>query len=192
MELKEINSKETRLRELVGLHSQRCYDFVRWTILDTEAADDILVDVFRDFGERFRKIENEKREWKIPVHLYPYQITWLHLRKVLLKESFSFALDDHGKRFLGIDTNLSLKSSLDSEFDRKLFLYRLKGIDVEHRIPIILKDLLKFEDEEATQILGLRWGVYRHRLHRGRLELKELLKGSAKTSFTELKPGWAT
>jgi len=46
----------------------------------------------------------------------------------------------------------------------------------------VLRDILKFEDEETSRILGVRWGVYRHRLHRGRLELKDNLRGKAITA----------
>ena len=54
---------------------------------------------------------------------------------------------------------------------------RLGRIDPEFRAPIVLRDVLGFEDEESVRILGLRWGVYRHRLHRGRLECKDALRG---------------
>ena len=54
---------------------------------------------------------------------------------------------------------------------------RLTRVDSELRAPVVLRDILKFEDEEVAQILGLRWGVYRHRLHRGRLDFKDALKG---------------
>jgi len=42
---------------------------------------------------------------------------------------------------------------------------------------MVLRDVLKFDDEEILRILNIRWGVYRHRLHRGRLAFRESLKG---------------
>jgi DNA-directed RNA polymerase specialized sigma24 family protein len=54
---------------------------------------------------------------------------------------------------------------------------RLGRVDTELRAAVILRDILKFDDEEAAKILGLRWGVYRHRLHRGRLDFKDALRG---------------
>lgn len=57
------------------------------------------------------------------------------------------------------------------------YLSRLSRVDIDFRAPMVLKDILRFDDEEILRILGIRWGVYRHRLHRGRLAFRESLKG---------------
>lgn len=54
---------------------------------------------------------------------------------------------------------------------------RLRLLDTDLRAPVILRDHLGFEEESILQILGLRWGVFRHRLHRGRIELQKFLQG---------------
>lgn len=54
---------------------------------------------------------------------------------------------------------------------------RLRLLDFDLRSPVLLHDLLGVEAQLILQILGLRWGAFRHRLHRGRVELQWLLQG---------------
>ena len=56
-------------------------------------------------------------------------------------------------------------------------LERLRALDWDLRLILVLYDVLHFSAQEVQEILGLRWGVCRHRLHRARMECKELLKG---------------
>lgn len=55
---------------------------------------------------------------------------------------------------------------------------RIRALDLDLALPVLLKDRLKLEDSEILQILQIRWGVFRHRLHRGRVELMELFTGT--------------
>ncbi len=55
------------------------------------------------------------------------------------------------------------------------WLRRFQQVEIEFRAPIVLRHLLGFEDEECLQILGLRWEIFRYRLHQGRLEFSSIL-----------------
>lgn len=55
---------------------------------------------------------------------------------------------------------------------------RLLLLDIDLRAPVILRDHLNFDEESCLRILELRWGVFRHRLHRGRMELQRLFQGA--------------
>jgi DNA-directed RNA polymerase specialized sigma24 family protein len=54
---------------------------------------------------------------------------------------------------------------------------RLGSLEPELRATLILKDVIGLLDEEVSEILGLRWGIYRHRLNRGRVDWCQILKG---------------
>ncbi|MBI1861817.1 MAG: hypothetical protein HYR96_12960 [Deltaproteobacteria bacterium] len=54
---------------------------------------------------------------------------------------------------------------------------RLRMLDFDLRAPVVLNDHLKLDQDVILKILGLRWAVFRHRLHRGRVELQKLLQG---------------
>ncbi len=58
------------------------------------------------------------------------------------------------------------------------FIDRLQQVDSELRIVLVLKDILGMEEDDILSIVRIRWAIYRHRLHRGRLELKEALEGT--------------
>jgi DNA-directed RNA polymerase specialized sigma24 family protein len=55
---------------------------------------------------------------------------------------------------------------------------RVQFLSFELRVMLVLHDLMGFGSDEVTQILELRWGIVRHRLHRARCEWQRLVRGS--------------
>ena len=47
----------------------------------------------------------------------------------------------------------------------------LFSLSTDERVVLVLRDILKFEDADVLSILDLRWQVFRHRLHRARVDL---------------------
>jgi RNA polymerase sigma-70 factor (ECF subfamily) len=52
----------------------------------------------------------------------------------------------------------------------------LERLSSEHRTVIVLKDIDDLKYEEIAEILAVPVGTIRSRLHRARLELRELLR----------------
>lgn len=109
-----------------------------------------------------------------------YRIAWERIRDETVALSFQWNLGRDTRLLKRWDENLLLKDPArePAAFDAAI-LERLRRVDAELRAPVVLKDILRMEDEEVVRILNLRWGVYRHRLHRGRLEFREALRGRA-------------
>jgi len=54
----------------------------------------------------------------------------------------------------------------------------LRRLSAEHRIVLVMKDMEGFKYEEMAQILSVPIGTIRSRLHRARLELREVLQSA--------------
>lgn len=169
--------KETfsnHLKEFVQAEAQGVFAF--GVALGLATSDpEWLSDIFSDFGSQFRARAKQKGFIWEPMELKVllYSVAWKHLKPLLSGQTFErFSL-------LGRDTRLVQKTETDlfqvsqSDFQQE-FVPRLGHLDLEQRVLIVLRDVLQFSDEEAMRVTDLRWGIYRHRLHRGRLELEAL------------------
>lgn len=171
------------LREFIKENDQRVYDFCTYLLDADFAVEDVVLSVFREFGEYFRR-----HRWLAAgispeeMRLQLFQIAWAQIQDCLHQSSFPIIGGRDTRTLKGLDEDIlpARGESRDRVAQRaeNRVRDRLSRVDAELRAPVVLRDVLKFEDEEAARILGLRWGVYRHRLHRGRLDFKDALKGT--------------
>jgi len=59
------------------------------------------------------------------------------------------------------------------------FLAALRRLGPDARAAVVLRDIHGFAYEEASSVAGVPVGTFKFRLHRGRAELRALLRGSA-------------
>ncbi len=173
---------DTKFLELVRKTKQRVYDFLYLMLPIPEEVDEIMVASFRWFGS------SKNAE---PSELALFSRAWQNLQAVLRSEVPESSMGRDTRVLSSFDDNLLTQKKLSKD-QQTILLKRMATIDADFKAPVILKDVLKFEDEEILKILGLRWGVYRHRLHRGRLEVKDALKGKNAPVFSLAKPAWVT
>lgn len=169
------------LREFIKENDQKVYDFCSYLVDERWDLEGVVLQVFREFGDSYRsQFFKATAADSLEARIKLFQMAWERCRDVLAQVHVSLPSGRDTRQLQGIDEDL-LKD-WNPRFKRWDALEaqvkeRLSRVDPEFRAPVILKDVLKFSDEEAARILGLRWGVYRHRLHRGRLDLKESLRG---------------
>ena len=142
--------------------------------------DDLVLDIFRKFGDEYRsEFGKEGNQWeRHELQVKLFALAW----KVV--QRWSRRLVDGW--LPGRDTRLLQRLEADllagwtdkHQVENAEVTIRLGMVDMEYRAPVILRDILQFQDEEVLRILGLRWGVYRHRLHRGRLAMVDGLRGT--------------
>lgn len=185
------------LRDFVKENGAALYDFCSYLLPAEYAVDDLVLSVFREFGELFRKI-TAKRDmaWgAVELRIRLFALAWEQIREVSGNFQFSWALGRDTRQLKGWDTDILDKTQAApqnklGEFE-PVAVDRLHRVDLEVRAPVVLRDILRFDDEEVVRILGTRWGVYRHRLHRGRLDYRELLHGYTE-AITAGKPERST
>jgi DNA-directed RNA polymerase specialized sigma24 family protein len=187
------NAKKARkesapeLREFVKEHDQRVYSFCYYLSAGQIPIEEIVINSFRDFGEELRRYRHtasnggRAADWEsLEQKLLLFRCAWERMDEALTSLSVGW-LGGRDTRFLqAFDEDLlkakaSAKMLNSEEQDR--ILERLAKVPLEFRAPLVLRDMVGFTDEEVFQVLGLRWGVYRHRLHRGRLAMADSLRG---------------
>lgn len=177
------------LREFVKDYQERIVTFCFYFMPQDFVLDDLVISIFRQFGEDYRRYldRNEGSRDPLEMKIRLFRFAWGKIQDALIVESVGWPVGRDFRKLKAMDENLlrdwerladSGETTLSDDFRSELGL-RLRRIDSENRAAVILKDILGFEDEEVLRMLSLRWGVYRHRLHRGRLDLCDILKGTA-------------
>lgn len=185
MGLRQSKSNQERapeLREFVKEHDQRLYDFCFYLCPRSLSAQDVLLETFREFGDVYRKRRKAENTWDpIDCKLQLFALAWSKIRGASHVPHWQEALGGDARALKAMETSLLAAP----QFDAEAFSGRLRLVDVDCRAALLLRDYLGFSDDECLKVLGLRWGVYRHRLHRGRLELRDLLRGRLSGSGAE-------
>lgn len=170
----------TDLREFVKENERKIYDFCFFMGLPTKECEELLIEIFRDFGDTHRRLwGNEATSEPFEKQVALFQLARNHIERQGMIYASENTLGRDTRYFPKIETDLlaewnKLKGERDWAFT---IVDRLRLLELDFRFPLVLRDLLHFEDEETAQILGLRWGVYRQRLHRGRRECAEKFRG---------------
>lgn len=176
------NLNTPELREVVKDNDRKIYNFSYHMVEDEELVDALVVSTFTEFGSVYRKFVTKKRaEWTAEeLRIRLFKLNWKHIKNSLTEYEHVLTVGRDTRQMKGLDDNLlgqpHTTPVLKDQFPDQIF-ERLLNIDPDFRAPLVLRDILKFRDEQVTQILGIRWGVYRHRLNRARLDLRDYLRG---------------
>ncbi len=144
--------------------------------------DDIIERVYRRFSKSARRdIRLANRTHNLEVELYHSamkELSQLELERPRL------SLTGRDNRVLkAMETDLlswwRAHCTETTELGNRLALVgdRLRLLDFDLRAPVILHDHLAMDSESILKVLHLRWAVFRHRLHRGRVEFQKALQG---------------
>lgn len=179
---KVSKDNQPALREFIKEYGKPVYIFCDYMLPKDAKVDAVVVEIFAEFGEVFRKKHRkETAGWEnLEMRVKLFSIAWKHIRQAMQEFHFMWTPGRDTRAGRRADENLLSESAgkngdgaaLDAEL-----VARLKFLDPEFRAPLVLKDIVRLEEEEILRVLELRWGVYRHRLHRGRIEYKDGLKG---------------
>lgn len=162
------------LREFVNAQHEKLYNFCFYMLGDETTVENTVLEIFGRFGRSFRKLGNKKGEDNNEMILALFEMAWEHIQHSLERVPLKVAPGRDTREWIELDENLLAQDLTRSELRQTLvqsLAVRLSRIDPDFRSPVVLRDILGLSDAEVAQVLGLRWGVFRHRLHRGRLEL---------------------
>jgi len=169
------------LREFVKDNEVKVCRFLQFMLIGFAGLEEVTLEVFRNFGRAFQKQELKKNsEWeKAGLRIELFAMAWQAVIRAQgrVDYTWSFGRDTRPLKQLDIDLLSEGAIQRPTRRDSEMYLSRLARVDIDFRAPIVLRDILLLDDEEVIRILGIRWGVYRHRLHRGRLAFRESLKG---------------
>ena len=188
-ELLRLNTPEG-VEEAIGLLQNTVYSFSMKVCGHPEDAEDTMQEVlFRSIGH-LAKIDSPQQ-----LAVWLYTVTrnrcWRMRRKPAHAPARMLSLDDLMPSYeeIGLllqDGGIGPESSLLRSEKHQLLHQATLRIPASLRIVLVLHDMEELTTEQVAQILDLRQGTVRIRLHRARLtvrkEMKQLLNGTAGNS----------
>jgi RNA polymerase sigma-70 factor (ECF subfamily) len=176
---------EKAFTEIV-LHSQKKVFNIAYRMLgNLEEAKDLAQEVFISVFESIKDLKEEIKfdAWLTQITLNHCRNRWKYLKRRRYFNSDS--LDDPIETEEG-----SMPRTLVDPSDNPETLYEKKSIQQfiqrgllklreDQRELVVLRDLQGFSYEEMGELLGLPEGTIKSKLHRARMDLKEILERSA-------------
>jgi RNA polymerase sigma-70 factor (ECF subfamily) len=170
----------------VVLHSQKKVFNIAYRMLGhLEEAKDLAQEVFLSVFESIKDLKEEIKfeAWLTQITLNHCRNRWKYLKR---RQYFNTdSLDDPVETEDGIMPKAIVDPSDDPEtlYEKKniqQFIQRgLMKLKEDQRELLVLRDLQGFSYEEMGQWLGLPEGTIKSKLHRARMDLKEILERSA-------------
>jgi RNA polymerase sigma-70 factor, ECF subfamily len=162
--------------QLVRLHQDRLYNVVYRLVGNAEDAQDVVQEAFLSAYQSLAGFKGDARFFT-----WLYRIAFNTAVSHKRKQKLVLRLEDGlPGRTLPEPVDPSDEAKPDhaiEQADEERRVQRaLDRLSAEHRAVLVLKDLEGQKYEEMAEILGVPVGTIRSRLHRARLELREILE----------------
>jgi RNA polymerase sigma-70 factor (ECF subfamily) len=170
-----LDGDPTAFGVLVRRHQDRLYSTVYRLLNNAEDANDVVQEAFLN---AYQSLDSFKGDALF--------FTWLY--RIAVNTAITFKRKK--RAVVSIDAGRNGEASMDlldsaediqpsfalerAEQDRRLHL-ALNRLSPEHRTVLVMKDMEGQKYETMAEVLGVPIGTIRSRLHRARLELRELL-----------------
>jgi RNA polymerase sigma-70 factor (ECF subfamily) len=165
--------------ELVRRHQDRLYNTVYRLVDSAEDAQDIVQEAFL---HAYQSLDRFKRDSQFFTWLYRIAVNQAISLQRKQKSTVRLHLNRDGQGSVPEPTDLSEFSQPDQALERadegRRIQAALNRLSPEHRAVLILKDLEDQKYEAMAEILQVPIGTIRSRLHRARLELRQVLEKS--------------
>jgi RNA polymerase sigma-70 factor (ECF subfamily) len=176
---------ERAFTEIV-LHSQKKVFNIAYRMLgNSEEAKDLAQEVFISV---FDSIKGLREEIKFDAWLTQITLNHCRNRRKYLKRRHYFnsdSLDDPVETDEGdvpraiYDPSDNPETRYEKKMIQQLILRGLQKLKEDQRELLVLRDLQGFSYEEVGELLGLPEGTVKSKLHRARMDLKQVLERSA-------------
>ncbi len=160
---------------LVRRYQDRLYNTVFRLVGNTEDAQDIVQEAFFSAYQSLKSFKGDSLffTWLYRIAVNT-AISLKRKRKVLLRID-SGSEDPAGQEPRDPSPTLDPSHSLDQAEQKQRVHRALARMSVEHRTVLVMKEMEGQKYETMAEVLGVPIGTIRSRLHRARLELRELL-----------------
>ncbi len=157
---------------LLGRYEQRLFNVAYRVLNHYEAAADATQDAFLNIYQALPEFQGESE-----FYTWAYRITMntaiSHKRKQRPTQSLSDFNSASGDVVAG--TLQPPGEAIEKHEDKRLVQEALAKLSPEHQTVLILKDLEGWKYEDIALYVGLPVGTVRSRIHRARLELRQLI-----------------
>lgn len=175
-----LEGRSSAFGELVLRYQDRLYSAVLRIVDHSDDALDVVQD---SFVNAYQSLGSFKGDSEFYTWLYRIAfntaISLKRRRRVLLSL-------EHGSEGSGVvepaDPSLETRpgAAMERSEDERQIQAALNRLSTEHRSVLILKDMEGMKYEQIAEVMGVPIGTIRSRIHRARLELKDLLESDDK------------
>ena len=171
-----LQGRTAAFGELVRRYQDRLYHCVYRLVDNAEDAQDVVQDAFLNAYQSLGRFKGDAQFFT-----WLYRIAFNTAISLKRKQRVALALKT-SRTGAGaaepLDTSESSRPehSLEKADQERQVQQALNRLSVEHRTVLILKDMEGQKYEAMAEILQVPVGTIRSRLHRARLELRELLR----------------
>ncbi len=173
---------EKAFGEIVLTYQRRVYNIAYRMLGSREEAKDLAQEVFLTVFESIRDLREEAKfePWLIRITLNHCRNRWNYLKR--RKYFNSDSLDDPVETEDGAmpkqldDPSDNPETLLEKKMIQNWIQKGLQQLKEEQRELIVLRDLQGFSYEEIGKLFGLPEGTVKSKLHRARMDLKEILE----------------
>lgn len=177
-----LRGNRAAFEELVRRYGDRLFNTVFRLLGNTEDAQDVVQEAFIN---AYQSLHTFRRDSQFFTWLYriAYNTAVSHKRKH--KGTVSIEASRNGESGVGIDPldvsehNQPGNAMQKAEEERGI-QKALNQLSPEHKEVLVYKEIEELKYEEIAEILGVPVGTVRSRLHRARLELREILERDQK------------
>ena len=160
--------------ELVRRHQDRLYNAVYRFLDNADDAQDVVQETFVSAWQALGRFKGDAK-----LFTWLYRIAINHAIDLKRKQRVSRSLEVHLNDEMPV-TDSGNGSRPDDAAERHEDEERLRramnSLSSEHRLVLVMKDIEGMKYEEMAEALSVPIGTIRSRLHRARLELREILE----------------
>lgn len=180
--LRRLRDRDERaFRELLETHRDRVYNITYRMLGNRAEAEDIAQEVFITV---FKTIDTFREESKFSTWLYRVTVNHCKNRIKYLARRHDRDRDELDETSQQANGAIAGSSPRTPQPDRALegvqmeaiLQKAIEGLDDDHRIVVVLRDVEDLSIEEICDITGLPDGTVKSRLHRARLALRKKLQ----------------
>jgi RNA polymerase sigma-70 factor (ECF subfamily) len=161
---------------LVSRYQDRLYNTVYRLVGSPEDAADVVQEAFLS---AYQSLGNFKGDAQFFTWLYRIAVNAAITHKRKQRSGMKpIKTSDSAPGVEPLDPAVSNRPGhhLEMQEDERRVHEALQRLSTEHRAVLIMKDMEDMKYEEMAEVLGVPIGTIRSRLHRARLELKDLLE----------------
>jgi RNA polymerase sigma-70 factor (ECF subfamily) len=169
----------------IVLHRQKKVFNIAYRMLgNLEEAKDLAQEVFISVFESIKNLKEEIKfdAWLTQITLNHCRNRWKYLKRRHYFDSDSLEdpieTEDGNMQKAIFDPSDNPESLYEKKMIQELIQGGLLKLKDDQRELLVLRDLQGFSYEEMAQLLGLPEGTIKSKLHRARMDLKEVLEGS--------------
>lgn len=153
--------------EIYKLYFAKIYKYCKFNTNDEDEAQDICQETFVKAWKNIKKFDSDRENWSIQAFLFT-------IARNLIIDRSRKKKDLHINEYLEIETNENFYENIEKENNINIVKQALSKLEEIERQIIILRYFEEMDTKQIANILGIKDGALRVRLHRTMEKMKQI------------------